>query len=163
MVGAGGAIGRFEWAGFARCLGQWYSQIVNPTRTTSIGEPPARPLRLRVLIRRYHPVIGGMERQCQALCRRWSEAGAEIEVWTRHIVPGSAAVETLDGALVRRLRPGVGADSAKALSAHCWLKAISGAALPAAALQAKPARTTRTTSIRKWLGSRQQPRCRRFA
>lgn len=47
-----------------------------------------------------------MERQCQALCRRWAEAGAEIEVWTRHIAPGSPAVETLDGIRVRRLRPG---------------------------------------------------------
>ena len=68
------------------------------------GRGPAP--RVRILIRRFHPVIGGMERQCAALCRRLADRGADIEVWTRHIVPGTAEIERLDGFTVRRLRPG---------------------------------------------------------
>lgn len=63
-------------------------------------------LRVRVLIRRFEPVIGGMERQCHALCQRWAAAGMAVEVWTRHIVPGTPARQMLDGFTVRRIRPG---------------------------------------------------------
>lgn len=70
----------------------------------AIGSP-RRP-RLRILIRRFHPVIGGMERQCQALCTRWSGTGTDLEVWTRHVATGTASSETVDGFPVRRLRPG---------------------------------------------------------
>ncbi len=64
------------------------------------------PPRPRILIRRFPPVVGGMERQCAGLCARWAAAGVPVEVWTRHIVPGTPAVETVDGFTLRRLRPG---------------------------------------------------------
>lgn len=62
--------------------------------------------RIRVLIRRFYPIVGGMERQCQAVCSRLVERGADIEVWTRHIASDTAAVESLDGFTIRRIRPG---------------------------------------------------------
>lgn len=65
-----------------------------------------RPPRVRVLIRRFHPIVGGMERQCAAICARLAAEGMAVEVWTRRIDPDAPPTETRDGYTVRRLRPG---------------------------------------------------------
>lgn len=65
-----------------------------------------RPPRVRILIRRFHPIVGGMERQCAAICARLAAEGMAVEVWTRRIDPDAPPTETRDGYTVRRLRPG---------------------------------------------------------
>jgi glycosyltransferase involved in cell wall biosynthesis len=51
-------------------------------------------------------MVGGMERQCEALCKRLARLGVEVEVWTRRVVPGSPYRDETDGVVVQRLRPG---------------------------------------------------------
>lgn len=62
-------------------------------------------LRLRILIRRFHPVVGGMERQALQLAMRLADRGIAPSVWTRRIRPGSPTVERVAGIPVRRFGP----------------------------------------------------------
>jgi glycosyltransferase involved in cell wall biosynthesis len=63
------------------------------------------PLRLRILIRRFHPVVGGMERQALQLAVRLADRGVAASVWTRRILPESPLQDWVEGIPVRRLGP----------------------------------------------------------
>lgn len=63
------------------------------------------PLRLRILIRRFHPVVGGMERQALQLAVRLADRGVATSVWTRHIHPESPLQDRVEGIPVRRFGP----------------------------------------------------------
>lgn len=69
------------------------------------AEPSDSPLRLRILIRRFHPVLGGMERQALQLAGRLSERGIAPSVWTRRIGAESPVHERVEGITVRRFGP----------------------------------------------------------
>lgn len=64
-----------------------------------------RPLRLRILIRRFHPVVGGMERQALQLAVRLADRGIAPSVWTRRIRPDSAVEDQVEGIPIRRFGP----------------------------------------------------------
>lgn len=72
---------------------------------TTPDSPRDGPLRLRILIRRFHPVVGGMERQALQLAIRLADRGIAPSVWTRRILPGSPTVERVEGIPVRRFGP----------------------------------------------------------
>lgn len=72
---------------------------------TTPDTPRDGPLRLRILIRRFHPVVGGMERQALQLAIRLADRGIAPSVWTRRILPGSPTVERVEGIPVRRFGP----------------------------------------------------------
>jgi len=63
------------------------------------------PLRLRILIRRFHPVVGGMERQALQLAIRLADRGVAPSVWTRRILPDSPLFDRVEGIPVRRFGP----------------------------------------------------------
>lgn len=63
------------------------------------------PLRLRILIRRFHPVVGGMERQALQLAIRLADRGVAPSVWTRRILPDSPLLDSVEGIPVRRFGP----------------------------------------------------------
>lgn len=69
------------------------------------AEPSDAPLRLRILIRRFHPVVGGMERQALQLAGRLAARGIHPSVWTRRIRAESPLAELIDGIPVRRFGP----------------------------------------------------------
>jgi glycosyltransferase involved in cell wall biosynthesis len=65
-----------------------------------------RAPRLILLIRRFRPLVGGMERQAERLAMGLAAGGAKVEVWTRLIAPGSPRSERLGNLTIHRLRPG---------------------------------------------------------
>lgn len=72
---------------------------------TLAREGASPPLRLRILIRRFHPVVGGMERQALQLASRLEDRGIAPSVWTRRILPDSPLAERVEGIPVRRFGP----------------------------------------------------------
>lgn len=59
-----------------------------------------------LLIRRFRPLVGGMERQAERLALGLAARGARVELWTRHIAADSPRTEALGDLRIRRLRPG---------------------------------------------------------
>ena len=72
---------------------------------TLAREGASPPLHLRILIRRFHPVVGGMERQALQLATRLVDRGIAPSVWTRRILPDSPLAERVEGIPVRRFGP----------------------------------------------------------
>ncbi len=62
--------------------------------------------RVQILIQRFYPVVGGMERQCQAVVSSLIAQGWDIKVWTRRPSPELSAQEIIDGIPVRRFGRG---------------------------------------------------------
>ena len=62
--------------------------------------------RVKILIQRFSPVVGGMERQCQAVVSTLIAQGWDINVWTRRPSPGLCTLGTIEGIPVRRFGRG---------------------------------------------------------
>lgn len=61
-----------------------------------------RRIRVAMLIQRYHPYVGGAERQLRSLAPVLQESGVDLQVFTRRY-DGSPAFELIDGVPVHRI------------------------------------------------------------
>ena len=62
--------------------------------------------RIIVLIQRFYPIVGGMERQCQAILSRLVDQGWDFAVWTHRPTPDSSPETRVAGVPVRRFGQG---------------------------------------------------------
>lgn len=62
--------------------------------------------RVQILIQRFHPVVGGMERQCQAVVSNLITKGWDINIWTHKPTPDLPTHTTIDNITVRRFGRG---------------------------------------------------------
>lgn len=62
--------------------------------------------RIQILIQRFYPVVGGMERQCQAVVGSLIAQGWDIKVWTQKPGPSLPRQATIDNIPVRRFGRG---------------------------------------------------------
>ncbi len=62
--------------------------------------------RIVVLIQRFYPIIGGMERQCLAILSRFVSQGRDFTVWTHRPTPDSSPATRVAGITVRRFGQG---------------------------------------------------------
>ena len=62
--------------------------------------------RVQILIQRFYPIVGGMERQCQAVVSSLIAQGWDIKVWTRRPSPDLPSHEIIDGIPVHRFGRG---------------------------------------------------------
>jgi glycosyltransferase involved in cell wall biosynthesis len=63
-------------------------------------------LRVMILIQRFYPIVGGMERQCQAILSRLVAYGWDVTVLTHRPAPGVPSETRVAGVPVRRLGRG---------------------------------------------------------
>ncbi len=82
------------------------SPVVDPRpEPAPISRPPApasAPLKVAMLIQRYHPLIGGAERQIRAVAEHLLSRGIQVSILTRRYA-GLSAFETIAGVPVYRL------------------------------------------------------------
>ena len=76
--------------------------IPPPPSTLQPPSPAAHPLKVAMLIQRYHPLIGGAERQVGAVAEHLLARGVQVSILTRRY-PGLSAFEVVAGVPVYRL------------------------------------------------------------
>lgn len=75
----------------------------HPSREHAVPDAEMSPIRLLVMIDRFHPIIGGAQKNIHELGRRLGARGFRITVLTRRLYPETAPEEVIDGIRVLRV------------------------------------------------------------